>query len=54
VPVCYSGGKIDNLNKSVNYYQGYHNTTRKNYHQKNVALMKKKVSGVRCQVSDIR
>jgi len=35
--------------KSVNYYQNYHNTTRKNYHQKNDVGVKKVVSGVRCQ-----
>jgi hypothetical protein len=35
-----------NRNKSVNYYQGYHNTTRKNYHQKNdIGLKKPTVQG---------
>jgi len=39
-----------NRNKSVNYYQGYHNTTRKNYHQKNDALVKKEDRGQKTEV----
>jgi hypothetical protein len=35
-----------NRNISINYYQSYHNTTRKINHQKNDVLIKK---GFRCQ-----
>ncbi len=38
--------KLKYRKKSVNYYQNYHNTTRKNYHQKNgVGVKKTKGSG---------